>query len=67
MEKDMDSLTVMTGIGVAGYAALMLAYVARVDLGLSSGQIRGLAIVAAVLIALAVAIDFLGKRLSNVE
>jgi hypothetical protein len=63
----MDSLTVMTGIGVAGYAALMLAYVARVDLGLSSGQIRGLAIVAAVLIALAVAIDFLGKRLSNVE
>jgi hypothetical protein len=45
----------------------MLAYVARVDLGLSSGQIRGLAIVAAVLIALAVAIDFLGKRLSNVE
>jgi hypothetical protein len=67
MEQDMDSLTVMTGIGVAGYAALMLAYVARVDLGLSSGQIRGLAIVAAVLIALAVAIDFLGKRLSNVE
>ena len=67
MEQDMDSLTVMTGVGVAGYAALILAYVARVGLGLSSGEIRGLAIIAAVLIALAVAIDFLGKRLSNVE
>jgi hypothetical protein len=67
MEQDMDSLTVMTGVGVAGYAALILAYVARVGLGLSSGEIRGLAIMAAVLIALAVAIDFLGKRLSNVE
>ena len=67
MEQDMDSLTVMTGVGVAGYAALILAYVARVGLGLSSGEIRGLAIMAAVPIALAVAIDFLGKRLSNVE
>jgi hypothetical protein len=67
MEEDMDALTVMTGVGVAGYAALMLAYVAHVDLGLSGGEIRGLAIVAAVLIALAIAIDFLGKRLSNVE
>jgi len=67
MEQDMDSLTVMTGVGVAGYAALILAYVARVGLGLSSGEIRGLAIIAAVLIALAIALDFLGKRLSNVE
>ena len=67
MEQDMDSLTVMTGVGVAGYVALILAYVARVGLGLSSGEIRGLAIIAAVLIALAIAIDFLGKRLSNVE
>jgi len=67
MEQDMDSLRVMTGVGVAGYAALILAYVARVGLGLSSGEIRGLAIIAAVLIALAIAIDFLGKRLSNVE
>ena len=67
MEQDMDSLTVMTGVGVAGYAALILAYVARVGLGLSSGEMRGLAIIAAVLIALAIALDFLGKRLSNVE
>ena len=67
MEQDMDSLTVMTGVGVAGYVALILAYVARVGLGLSSGEIRGLAIIAAVLIALAIAIDFLGKRLSSVE
>ena len=67
MEQDMDSLTVMTGVGVAGYAAIILAYVARVGLGLSSGEIRGLAIIAAVLIALAIALDFLGKRLSNVE
>ena len=67
MEQDMDSLTVVTGVGVAGYAALMLAYVARIDLGLSSEQIRGLAIVSALLIALAIAVDFLGRRLSDVE
>jgi hypothetical protein len=59
MQKGIDPLTVLTAIGVAAYAAIMLAYVARVDLGLS--------IVAATCIALGIAVDFLGKRLSKAE
>jgi hypothetical protein len=60
-------LTVLTAVGVAAYAAIMLAYVARVDLGLSAQQIRLLSIVTATCIALGIAVDFLGKRLSKAE
>jgi hypothetical protein len=60
-------LTVLTAVGVAAYAAIMLSYVARVDLGLSGQQIRLLSIVAATCIALGIAVDFLGKRLSKAE
>jgi len=67
MSKQMDLLTVVSAAGVAGYVAMMLTYVARIDLGLSNGQIRSLAIVSAALIALGIAIDFLGRRLSKVE
>jgi hypothetical protein len=67
MQKGIDPLTVLTAIGVAAYAAIMLAYVARVDLGLSGQQIRLLSIVAATCIALGIAVDFLGKRLSKAE
>jgi hypothetical protein len=67
MSKQMDRLTVVSAAGVAGYVAVMLAYVAHIDLGLSNGQIRFLAIVAAALIAIGVAMDFLSKRLSKAE
>jgi hypothetical protein len=67
MQKGIDPLTVLTAIGVAAYVAIMLAYVARVDLGLSGQQIRLLSIVAATCIALGIAVDFLGKRLSKAE
>lgn len=67
MQKGIDPLTVLTAVGVAAYAAIMLAYVARVDLGLSGQQIRLLSIVAATCIALGIAVDFLGKRLSKAE
>jgi len=67
MKNGIDSLTVLTAVGVAGYVAIMLAYVARVDLGLSSQQIRLVSIVAATFIALGIAVDFLGKRLSKAE
>jgi len=67
MTKQMDLLTIVSAAGVAGYVAIMLTYVARIDLGLSSGQIRFLAIVAAVLIALGIAVDFLGRRMSKAE
>jgi hypothetical protein len=67
MTKQMDLLTIVSAAGVAGYVAIMLTYVARIDLGLSSGQIRFLAIVAAALIALGIAVDFLGRRMSKAE
>jgi hypothetical protein len=67
MKKRLDPLTVSMAVGVASYVAIMLTYVARVDLGLSDGRIRLLAIVAAALIALGVAVDFLGRRFSKVE
>jgi hypothetical protein len=67
MQKGIDPLTVLTAVGVAAYVAIMLSYVARVDLGLSGQQIRLLSIVAATCIALGIAVDFLGKRLSKAE
>jgi hypothetical protein len=67
MQKGIDPLTVLTAVGVAAYVAIMLAYVARVDLELSGQQIRLLSIVAATSIALGIAVDFLGKRLSKAE
>ena len=66
MQKGTDLLTVLTAVGVAGYAAIMLAYVASVDLGLSNGQIRSLSILAATFIAIGIAVDFLGKRLTRI-
>jgi hypothetical protein len=67
MQKGTDPLTVLTAVGVAGYVAIMLAYVASVDLGLSNGQIRFLSIMTATFIALGIAVDFLGKRFTKVE
>jgi hypothetical protein len=67
MKNGIDPLTVLTAVGVAGYVAIMLAYVARVDLGLSNQQIRLVSIVAATFIALGIAVDFPGKRLSKAE
>jgi hypothetical protein len=67
MRKGIDPLTVLTAVGVAGYVAIILAYVARVDFGLSSEQIRLVSIAGATCIALGIAVDFLGKRLRKVE
>jgi hypothetical protein len=67
MQKGIDPLTVLTALRVAAYTAIMLCYVARVDLGLSGQQIRLLSILAATCIALGIAVDFLGKRLSKAE
>ncbi len=67
MKNGIDPLTIFTALGVAGYVAIMLAYVARIDLELSSQQIRLVSIVAATFIALGIAVDFLGKRLSKAD
>jgi hypothetical protein len=67
MSKEMDLLTVVSAAGVAGYVAIILTYVARIDLGLSNGQIRTLAVLAAAIIAAGIALDFLARRLSKTE
>jgi hypothetical protein len=67
MSKQMDLLTVVSAAGVAGYVAIILTYVARIDLGLSNGQIRILAVLAAGMIAAGIALDFLARRLSKTE
>ena len=67
MSKQMDLLTVVSAAGVAGYVAIILTYVARIDLGLSNGQIRTLAVLAAGIIAAGIALDFLARRLSKIE
>jgi hypothetical protein len=65
MDKDIDLLTASTAFGVATYVAIILACVARDDLGFSTGQIRHGAILAAVAIALAMVLGLLGKRPSK--
>ena len=67
MSKQMNLLTVVSAAGVAGYVAIILTYVARIDLGLSNGQIRILAVLAAGMIAAGIALDFLARRLSKTE
>ena len=62
MAKDIDLLTASIALGVATYVAMMIAYVARDDLGFSGGQIRHGAIFVAVAIGLAIVLDLLGRR-----
>jgi hypothetical protein len=62
MEKDIDFLTASTALGVATYVAIMLACVARDNLGFSGGEIRHAAIFGAVSIAAAIVLDLIGKR-----
>ena len=67
MSKQMDLLTIVSAAGVAGYVAIILTYVARIDFGLSNGQIRTLAVFATAIIAAGIALDFLARRLSKTE
>ena len=62
METELDPLTALTAAGVAGYVAIVVDCVARGDLGLSDGQIRSSALVAAALIAIGLAVNLLAKR-----
>jgi hypothetical protein len=62
METELDPLTALTATGVAGYVAIVVDCVARDDLGLSDGQIRSSALVAAALIAIGLAVNLLAKR-----
>jgi hypothetical protein len=58
MKNKFDFVTLMTALCVAGY-------VANVDLGFSGEQIRNTAVITAVVMAMLMAIDFLGKRLGK--
>lgn len=49
MEDEFDFVTIIVAICVAGYAAMMLDYVAHSELGWSLAQVRGSAIVGALL------------------
>jgi HD-GYP domain-containing protein (c-di-GMP phosphodiesterase class II) len=67
MQTQLDPLTALTATGVAGYVAIIADWVARYDLGLSEGQIRSMALVAAALIAVGLAANLLAKRPGKVE
>jgi hypothetical protein len=62
MRIEFDPLTAVTATGVAGYVAIIADCVARDDLGLSNGQIRGAALVAAAVIGILLAVNLLARR-----
>lgn len=67
MKNRIDFVTLVTALCVAGYVAVMLDHVANVDLGFSREQIRNTAVITAIVMAMLMAIDFLGKRLGKTD
>ena len=63
MESRFDVMTIAIAVCVAAYIAITLGFVALYDLGLSDEKVRGAAMIAAILIAATVAVDFFGKKL----
>jgi hypothetical protein len=61
MGMEFDPLTAVTATGVAGYVAIMADCMAH-NLGLSNGQIRGAALVAAAAIGILLAVNRLARR-----
>ena len=62
MGKRLDLLTAATAFGIAAYVAIIMDCVACGQLGWSEGQIRSVSLLAAACVALALALDFLGRR-----
>ena len=67
MENRFDFITGVVAVCVAGYAAVMLDYVAHDDLGFSSAQIGQGAMIAAILLAVPLAINLLSARANKAE
>jgi hypothetical protein len=67
MESKLDIATVVIAVCIATYAAVAMRYVACYDLGFSLEEIRGAAILIAVVIAAAIAIDFFGEKLGQAK
>lgn len=65
MQSKTELDTIVVAVCVAAYAAIMLAHVALQDLGLSAARTRHLSMLAALLLALPVALDFLRARASK--
>jgi hypothetical protein len=65
MKNRIDFVTTAAAVCVAGYVAIVLDHVANVDLGFSSEQIRNAAVITAIVMAMLMAIDFLGKKLGK--
>jgi hypothetical protein len=62
MEK-LDPVTIASAVGVAAYMAIAIGSVAHYNLGLSLQEVRGTAVAIAVVIATAIAVDFVGNEL----
>jgi hypothetical protein len=67
MENRFDFVTISNAVCLAGYVALTLWYVTLFDLGFSREAVRGGAMLAAILIAVLVAVDFFGKYLRKAK
>ena len=64
MESRFDIIATVNAVCVAAYLAITLEYVA-LYLGLPGEEVRGVAMILAILIAALIAVDFYGKKLTN--
>jgi hypothetical protein len=67
MGKRIDLLTATTAFSIAAYVAIIMDCVACGQLGWSDGQVRSVALLVAGGVALALAVDFLGRRWRKAE
>ncbi len=67
MKSKLDAITTVCALGVAAYAAIAMGYVAQYGLGFSLEEIRGTAMLAAVVLTTAIAIEFFGKKLRKAK
>jgi hypothetical protein len=67
MESRIDFVTIASVLGMAGYAAFALDYVALYEFGFTQEAVRNGAVVVAILIGALVAIEFFGKRLGKAK
>jgi hypothetical protein len=65
MQSKTDFVSIVVAVCVAAYAAIMLAHPAQYDLGLSTAQTRHLSVLAALVLALPIVLDFLRAGSGN--
>ncbi len=67
MKSKLDAITTVSAVGLAAYVAVGIGYVARYSLGFSPYQICGTALIAAVLMAALIALEFFGEKIGKAE